>query len=104
MPQAAEEKEFNLLVHQTTEKGKQASLFRFNFFSGEMTALLSICIKTAGSLTQTACRPLDGSPVPLHQNFSAKQDANPFLHSAKTAKAKQNVFCTQNGLIGLIKK
>lgn len=33
MPQAAEEKEFNLSVHQTTEKGKQASLFLFYFFT-----------------------------------------------------------------------
>lgn len=38
----------------------------FFFFPEEMTALPCICVKFAASLTQTACRPLDGFPIPPH--------------------------------------
>lgn len=41
----------------------QQSIF---FFTGEMAALLSVCISEPANLTQTACRALNGSPSPHH--------------------------------------
>lgn len=44
------------------------------FFTGDMTALLSVCIRKPANLTQTVCRALIGSPLPHYTGTSLLAD------------------------------